>query len=148
MGPIAPIGLAGAPGGQEITGARDATAGVHASRPSAAFGLTQFHAAISQMLQNIGGGLETDKTLRMLIGLIILLALLGELRNSGDSPRAALTPLDVGSQARVAGLTASYSTIEVHQTSTTILLGSTGAYAGAGDEDSNLGPFGGFEAVA
>lgn len=82
--------------------------------------------AVSQLLQSIGGGAENDKTLRMLIVLMILLALLDNSQANDASTGNALNQLaNSGSgRSQFFGIFSSSTTIEIHQTSTTI-VGST-----------------------
>jgi hypothetical protein len=102
-----------------------------ASDPAAA---TQMASAITQLLQNIGGGLENDKMLRMLIGLIILMALLKEWFGGQESPQNALSQLGTGGdQPQCSGAYSSSTTIMFEQTTTTIVMQSLDVYGAAAD---------------
>ena len=93
--------------------------------------LTRVHSAVSGLLQSIGGGLEDDKTLRMLIALIILLALLESSQNGVASSRNALASLGAGGVGQSQFISISYSstTISIQQTITTMVLQSADGYA-------------------
>lgn len=99
--------------------------------------LTQIDAVVSQLLQSIGGSAEDDKLLRMLIGLIILLALLENSQDEAASAQNALLSLGSGSQQpQSIDLYWSSTTIAIEQTTTTILFqtAETHAAASAGEQ--------------
>ena len=96
----------------------------------------EINAAVSQLLQSVGGGLETNKTLQMLIALLILVTLLQGSRDGGS------TAGDLDSLARrgtggYLGIAMSSTTITVEQTS--ILYTASMAQSSAGTEDAESG---------
>lgn len=97
-------------------------------------GITQIHAAVSQMLSRVGGGLQNDKMLQMLIGLIILLALLREMQGGGNSALGALAQLGQGGSQTPSGvLLFSQTTIEIQQTTSNAAFGGDQPYASSGE---------------
>ena len=101
------------------------------SPTSDALAISLVHSAVSEMLQSIGGGLEDDKTLRMLIALIILLALLESSQASVASSRNALASLGTGRMGQPLWVGAYYSstTITIQQTTATMFLQTGEGYA-------------------
>lgn len=124
-------------GGAARTGATPGMAGFSSQSVSDSTALTQIDAAVSQLVQSLGGSAEDEKILRMLIGLIILLALL---RGSQDDPAAAqnaFASLGGGNNSsQFVALYASSTTISIEQTTTTIVLGTSDTYAAASNGES------------
>ncbi len=149
MGPIPPVnvGSAGSAGGarpvlnQAGSTSRAGTAlgGAQLTAsptPGDAMALTRIHAAVSQLLQSIGGGAENDKILRMLIALIILLALLKDPQGEAASTNNALTlPAGRGGQYQFVGFYSSSTTITIEQTTTTMVFQAMDTYASASGGD-------------
>lgn len=146
MGPISPVNvgpgsLSGSPalGASRSAGTAAVDAGpggVGTTSPSPtsdALAVTRVYSAVSELLQSIGGGLEDDKTLRMLIALIILLALLENFQESAVSSRNALASLGAGRMGRPIWVGGYYSstTITIQQTTTTMFLQTAEGYAPA-----------------
>lgn len=145
MGPILPVNVGAAgptagttpglnqPGGAVRTGSAQGQAGPTLSRASSdAVALTQIHGAISQLLQNIGGGIEDDKVLRMLIALIILLSLLRDQQTFADSTQNALSLFaGTGRQSQSVEFYFSSTSITIEQTTTTINFEAMDSYATA-----------------
>lgn len=147
MEPIPPINTAasrppaglGSSLGPSGSGSAEATASLAqlngATGTSSTTAITQIHQAVTQMLQSVGGGVEDDKVLKMLIGLLILLALLQEWYGATESPQDALARLGEGTgQSGAASLYFSSTTITLEQTTTTVVLQTQGAYGNAGGE--------------
>ncbi len=89
--------------------------------------IMQAQSVVSQLLQGIDGAVENDKTLQMLIGLIILrLLLLENLEQNTGSARTGLCQLAAGgnSQLQFVGVYSSSTTSLISQTATT-MVGST-----------------------
>ena len=92
--------------------------------------ITQIHAAVAQMLQGIGGGLENDRVLQMLIALLVLLTLLREQADEAASLSQALSPLGRGSgQGPVVAAYYSSTTITIEQTTTMVWFQASDSYA-------------------
>ncbi len=131
MGPILPAGIAAntASSGAARIGTstmpsqpEGVASGMSAQRtaaPSDPFRVSRVSGAVMQLLQGLGGGLENDKVLQMLIALLILLALMEDSQNVGGSGGDNL--LNQGSRAGGPGswfvMTASSTTISIEQTS-------------------------------
>ncbi len=99
--------------------------------------VTQIHSAVSQMLQSVGGGVENDKMLQMLIALMILLALLEEMQKPDTAARDALAQLGNrgNGQAQFMSTYASSTTVSFEYTTTTVVFGSADAhFTGSGDQ--------------
>lgn len=96
--------------------------------------VTQIHSAVSQMLQSVGGGIENNKMLQMLIALMILLALLEQAEGQDKAAREALAELGTrrGGQQQFFSAYSSSTTISWEYTSTTFVFGSEGAYVAEG----------------
>ncbi len=146
MGPIASIDIAASrspdnagpilnSGNTARADASQATDGLGSSRgPGAPIAITQLHTAVSQLLQSVGGGLEDDKVLQMLIALIILLALLRESQGASASPPNALAPLATrGGPTQFVSFYSSSTTIVVEQTTTTMVFQAMDVYGAAAD---------------
>jgi hypothetical protein len=86
------------------------------------------------MLRGVGGGVENNKMLQMLIALMVLLALLEETEKAESAANDALAALNPrgGGGARSFVAYASSTTISVEYTSTTVMFGAADGY-GAGD---------------
>ena len=115
-------------GAARADGALDGTLSPPALKGTDLTALTQIDAAVSQLLQSIGVSAEDDEMLRMLIGLIIVLALL---ENSQDEASGAQsTLLSPGSGGHGSGsveLSLPPTMIAIEQTKTTILLPTAGS---------------------
>ena len=79
--------------------------------------------AVSQLLQAVGGGVENDKALRMLIALMILLALLNEMQAPDTTASRGLGRSAAGGRPLALFGSSSSSFIAIQQTSTTIAIG-------------------------
>jgi hypothetical protein len=86
---------------------------------STSVAITHVQAAVSQMLQSIDGDLAANKTLRMLIGLLILLTLLQNSTSQEESADKALNDLGRGGEALFAQALASSTTLEIQQSVST-----------------------------
>ena len=140
MGPITPVNVGSAGPSTSLTpmpgrsingpqqdlvaaGTQGRSSPVPVSSDSAA--IMNVASAVSQLLQSIGGGLEDDKVLRMMIALIILLALLQDSQADVASTSDAFRGLGGGSsssQSQYCGEFSSSTTIAVYHTSTTIAV--------------------------
>lgn len=85
----------------------------------------QVFSEVTDLLRSIGGGVENDKLLRMLVALMIIMALLDRGSGTGDSTQGAGAPLDAGGDGRsqYVGIFSSSTTISIQQTSTTVVMG-------------------------
>jgi hypothetical protein len=129
MNPISPIGAgySGPAAGLRLTGAPAGGAG-SASRASnlilpgtgAAAGLSNVQTALTDLMQSLG--LEDDKMLRMMLGLIILMALLQGSGSEGEAGAQAMANLgqQVGNLLYL-GFDASYTSLQIEQTTTLTL---------------------------
>ena len=148
MGPITSVNVAagqGSAGSAQVGGASASnsaaggTGRVSAQSSSASVGITRINAEVSQMLSGIGGGLQNDKMLQMLIGLIILLALLRAMQGGSDSALGALSQFGQGgSQTHTGELLFSQTTIEIQQVTSNVALGGGEAYASSADTGTTI----------
>jgi hypothetical protein len=111
---MAPLG---APGASSPSPAETGLVTPPYSSASNAVSSLHINAAVSQLLQGIGGGAENNKTLQMLIALLILVALL----DSSQQPTASAGSLDalasgIG-QGGYSGFSMSSTTITIEQSS-------------------------------
>lgn len=136
MGPISSVSLnpavqnasslgAANIGGAAQTGATSPTtaAGVLSGSQS----ITNVFAAVSTMMQSIGGGVENDRLMRMLIALMIILSLLqGQQEAQSQSGGNELAQLGGGANGRSSyiGIFSSSTTIIFQQTTTQVSLSS------------------------
>lgn len=91
------------------------------SSMSQSMAITRVHSQVAQMLQSVGGGLEHDKTLQMLIATILLMALLEASQKDTQGTAETLQALGGGGQgsgqSQSLSLYASYTSISIQQTS-------------------------------
>ncbi len=92
----------------------------------------QINTAVSQLLQGIGGAAESNKTLQMLIALLILLTLLQGPQPS-NANTSALDDLAQGGRGAYLGVSMSSTTITVEQTSLVYASGDAQSAAATGD---------------
>ena len=103
--------------------------------PSDALGASQaamrVPSAVAQLLQSIGGGIENDKLLKLLITALILLTLLEQQQEDLASAGKALAQLGArsGDQSQFIGIFTSSTTISIQQTTTTVMFGTGGSEA-------------------
>ena len=103
--------------------------------PSGATGVSQaamrVPSAVTQLLQSIGGGIENNKLLRLLITALILLALLEQQQEDLASAGKALAQLGAraGDQSQFIGIFSSSTTISIQQTTTTVMFNTGGSAA-------------------
>lgn len=101
------------------------TQSVSMSSTSQSLAITRVDSQVAQMLQSIGGGLENDKTLQMLIALILLIALLEGSKDAAQSGGDAMQSLSGGSQdsgrAQAFSMFSSSTIISFQQTSITLM---------------------------
>jgi len=144
MGPISSVSLnpagqnAGSIGAANIGGAAQAggtspttAAGVLSGSQS----ITNVFAAVSTMMQSIGGGVENDRLMRMLIALMIILSLLqGQQEAQSQTGGNGLAQLGSGVNGRSSyiGFFSSSTTIIFQQTTTQVSLSSYEQYAAGG----------------
>ncbi len=132
-------GTAGCLGTAKIGGAAQAGA----TSPTTAVGvlsgsqsISNVFAAVSTMMQSIGGSVENDRMMRMLIALMILLSLLQEQQESqSQSGGNELAQLGNGANSRSSyiGIFSSSTTIIFQQTTTEVSLSSHEQYT-AGEQ--------------
>lgn len=141
MGPIDPVGFTGISAGRS-NGAVGADGSDQLSRSSAGSlgspmrGIDQVGGALGQLIKNLGGASLDESTFQMLIGLIILLAILEKLQGGGESPQAALAPLSQGGgHSQFGDINVSQTSIQIEQTTTTMVFGSAEAYLSATDAE-------------
>ena len=100
--------------------------------------VTQVFSAVSEMLQSVGGGVENDKTLRMLIALLILLAMLENQNDAMKGASEALRTIGSGSGSRgayFASYSSSVTTISIEQSYSSVVISD----ASGGVSDPSLG---------
>jgi hypothetical protein len=124
MGPVQPVGQGIQPGiGISPTAGADgaaASAGVSSTALTASVSsmrITMVHTSVDAMLAQIGGGVQNDTYLRMIIALLILNALLNGERASSDSavglPNASRPP----SSASLLSLHSETNSIQIQEQS-------------------------------
>ena len=88
---------------------------------------------ISQLLQSIGGGVENNKMLQLMIGLLILLTLLQGSAKTGQSAADALSGLggSGGGRGTSISFAASTTSITIEQTSVTMTASAADTLAAA-----------------
>lgn len=98
-------------------GLDQATAAAGASNASA---IMNIFTAVSEMMQSIGGSVENDQMLRLLVATMILMALLDPAQKSAESAGKALEGLGQRSadQSQFVGIYYSSTTITIQQTAT------------------------------
>ena len=149
LGPIAPLNVGSSGNAAELSawmhplrgGLRaDTTPIGGAPESSSAIGqtmsLTKVHSEVAQLLQGVGGGLENNKVLQMMIALLVLLALLDESLGQAGAGSNALGALSRGSAERPMLFSASVSstTIMVQQTSMTLTASGMDVFATLDDQ--------------
>jgi hypothetical protein len=85
--------------------------------------LANVSAAVSELFKAIGGSVENDQTLRLLIVLLILMALLQKPQTDGATANTALDQLGNGANggSQFISMVSSSTTIAIQQSSTTIV---------------------------
>jgi len=139
MGPIQPVQLGGAGNAGGIVNVAQAGS----PTPSSAGQLqrvTNVGLAVSNMLQSIGGGVESDQMLKALIALMIIAALLQQTMEGGQSSNESLRALGNGRGDAIQGITLNSSSVSIEYTS--ISINSTSLAQSTGGFD-NGGPLGG-----
>jgi len=141
MGPIDPVSFTGVQAGRSSSavgaeGLNQLSRSEAGSLGSPIRGIDQDAGALGQLLKNLGGASLDERTFQMLIGLIILLAILEKLQGGGDSPQAALAPLSQrGGQAQFSDINVSHISIQIEQTTTTMVFGTAEAYSTGTDNN-------------
>lgn len=137
MQPILPINLtfAGGPTGMlDAAGSAQPTAGnslsagnaqgVLSAQGTSTQSIQQIDSSVSQLLQAVGGSIQNDRLLKLLIGIILLLSLLDNMNS--DKSASQDQPGGLGSgqgdQSQFVGIFSSSTTISIEQTSTTYLI--------------------------
>ena len=98
--------------------------------------ITNVCAAVSTMMQSIGGGVENDRMMRMLIALMLILSLLQnqqESQSQSGGNELALLGNGTNSRSSYIGIFSSSTTITFQQTTTQVSLSSHEQYA-AGEQ--------------
>lgn len=138
---IGPSGGAGSVSpAQGSTGGSGATAAVSSTMAGQSLQISNVNISVGQMLQGIGGGVENDKILQMLIALMILMALLQNLQQQqGGSSQGSSSGSGLDA-SQFLGQTMSSSSMTFEQS--TITLSSmtvTGAYQTTGEQPQTSG---------
>ncbi len=156
MGPIMPVndgsagGVSGPQPGQ-IIGGPGSAAGVSSGRSAETVGgaagldaRDSINSSVSQLLQSVGGGLENDQLLKLLIAALILMALLQQQQES-TAGLENLTRQGAGGaggtgDSQFIGIYSSSTTISIQQSTTSVFLG-TGAdlFGSAGGPSETTG---------
>ena len=93
----------------------------------AASTLSSVSTAVSELMKNIGGGLENDQTLKLLVTMLILMALLqkpsGDQASTATSALKALSSLGNGGSQSITMASCS-TTVAIYQSSSTAIAGS------------------------
>lgn len=154
MNSISPLG-GGTPKGLHSTGATGSgpqdtgavggrTVGLRSASPSGigdTSPLAKLGNQIGQLLQGIGGGLENNKVLQLMIGLMILLTLLEGSAKGGQSAADPLSGLGSGDGGRGAygSMEASTTSITIEHTSMTMTASSVETMAASADDGQAQG---------
>ena len=146
MGPIPSINIGSAGGtsspqpmpdtvrGAATPGAATNEGAVASSNVSSrAIAMTKVHSEVAQLLQSVGGGVENNQLLRLLIAAMILLALLTGSENEGQTENQSLSSLGArgADRSQYVGIFASSTTITIEQTSVTAVAFNGPAASGA-----------------
>ena len=149
MGPIQPAGqgashtassslragdLAPRPGAGASRGS--AAAPSASGRTGAAASVTRIDTAVTQLLQSVGGGVENDKLLQLMIALLILLTMLGHQQEQQAESHNTWRGFGSGNTgtSSFAGLYSSTTSVSVEQSYTSgILTDGYSAPASGGD---------------
>lgn len=141
MGLISSVSLSTVGGNAEVQGAANVagTAQAGATSQTSAAGvltgsqsITNVFAAVSTMMQSIGGGVENDRMMRMLIALMLILSLLQnqqESQSQSGGNELALLGTVANRSSSYIGIFSSSTTITFQQTTTEISLSSNEQYA-------------------
>ncbi len=134
MNPMGPL-TSSAPADAPVGGATPLMSSSFADAISA----LQINTAVGQLLQGIGGGAESNKTLQMLIALLILVTLL-QGSQSQDSAAGKLGDLAQGGIGRggYVGMSMSSTTVTIEQTSV-VYTGNPAQELGAADAGPDQG---------
>lgn len=104
--------------------------------------ITNINTAVTKMLQDIGGGVEDNKVLQLLIALLILMALLQNLtpQEGGQSGGGSGGGSSEQNAAQLLSLTMSSSSISIEQTSISITnTTSISTYDASGEQSQASG---------
>ncbi len=107
-------------------------------RTNAAQGAANVFAAVTELLNSIGGGVQDDELLRLLIVLMVLMAQLENQQNQlagGGDPLGALGGGN-GGTGQTISIYSSSTTISIQQTETTIFLSDAYAATDGGLDES------------
>jgi len=152
MGPIQPTGHGAANSSSGMLRAGDLVPrpGVDASRggsvaPSAsgqtgaAGSVMRIDMAVTQLLQSIGGGVENDKLLRLMIALLLLLTILGHQQEQQAQAQSVWGGLSMGNSGSSSSveLYSSTTTISIEQSYTSITIAEN---YGSADQGSDTPP--------
>ncbi len=105
---------------------------------SEALSVLQVNAQVAELLQGVGQGLENNKTLQLLIALMILVTLLqggGQSKSAGE----ALNGLGAQGGGREAYLSMTTTSISIEQTSMTFTATGVESFNAAGAEQDSSG---------
>lgn len=125
-------------------------AGASASLSSST-AIMSVQSSVTQMLQSVGGGIENNEALRMLIATLIVLAMLQELLKDDEAGGKQSSSMQLpgqgnGNRSAFVGLYYSSSTVSYQQSTTTVLsvggsqtLSGTAGQSPSGVEDPGSG---------
>ncbi len=152
MNPVQPVS-GGIGGAQQVTSVQSPASAQPAAGMSSAssisatsVNITMVHSQVDALLNSIGGGMENNKLLRMMIGLLIMQALLS---NEQEQQQAAVTglldSLGMGAADRQSsvGIHSATNVVQIQQQSVTLstsqaVVGSTGAEGDPQDSGSQI----------
>lgn len=104
--------------------------------------ISNINMAVSKMLQDIGGGVQNNKVLQLLIALLILMALLQNMTQQGGGQSGGFSGGDGSSEQDAAQLlshTMSSNSITIEQTSISITNSFSGTYDASGGQSQSTG---------
>ncbi len=123
--------------------AGDAAGGVQitsSSAVSSSLSITSVQNAVGSLLQGIDGDLANNKMLRMLIGLMILLALLQNSQSEGGGAGQGVGQPGAGSRPQFLGVFSSSTTVHVQQSvSTSLTVEVSGAFDSSASQPESSG---------
>ena len=127
----------------DAAGSGSAAGGVQiasASVVSSSLSITNVHNAVGSLLQSIDADLANNKMLRMLIGLMILLALLQNSQSKGEEAGQELGNPGSASRTQFLGVFSSSTTVQIQQSvSTALAVEVTGAFGSSASQPESSG---------
>lgn len=107
---------------------------------SSSLSITNVHNAVGSLLQSIDADLANNKMLRMLIGLMILLAMLQNSQSQGGGAGKGLENPGSAGRTQFLGVFSSSTTVQIQQSvSTSLAVEVTGAFGSSASQPESCG---------